>query len=560
MKRIASLFLVLAMMLSVCGSVAVADETPTLRLLTYLHTEQTASVEELFIFKYIEKAFNVKLELEAVAQDSVSERTTQLLLSNDVYDLMWVGLSNSDAVKYGVDAEELLDWTPYMNEETMPNLMKVKEQYPDAFAASVAPDGKTYSLPYIRGAIYDNNTGAFSGTIRVNINRDWLEAVGMEMPSTLDEFVAVARAFKEQDPGNVGEDLIPIVDNQNKIKDYIWNALGFYASNGGQVYGTNFAIKDGKLVLPAYSSEAKLFLETMKTLYDEGLVSRDYFTLDQSANRGIVAEKRCGIFGDSTLQPAENDWQAWWAMSPLASSVNDLRVASTNFGYSVGGTFASADTKYPELVAAITDFMYSDYGAMLYQRGAMKGTEEAELDPYPWYIDENNTVTNDLVQSNSTYRLNNYHAANYYIAGKFDNFEQYTYDFANSGYKIPTRVIKDKITGREIEAPVTTADIFNDSNWDQRWRISQTSAMEDYLTFIRLPNVYLSVEQEEEVTDLNMSISDYITQETPKFITGARSLDEFDAYQEELRNLGVERYVEIYTEAYASFLASTFGE
>lgn len=233
MKRIASLFLVLAMMVSVCGSIAVADETPTLRLLTYLHTEQTASIEELFIFKYIEKAFNVKLELEAVAQDSVSERTTQLLLSNDVYDLMWVGLSNSDAVKYGVDAEELLDWTPYMNEETMPNLMKVKEQYPDAFAASVAPDGKTYSLPYIRGAIYDNNTGAFSGTIRVNINRDWLNAVGMEMPSTLDEFIAVARAFKEQDPGNVGEDLIPIVDNQNKIKDYIWNALGFYASNGG---------------------------------------------------------------------------------------------------------------------------------------------------------------------------------------------------------------------------------------------------------------------------------------------------------------------------------------
>ena len=57
-----------------------------------------------------------------------------------------------------------------------------------------------------------------------------------------------------------------------------------------------------------------------------------------------------------------------------------------------------------------------------------------------------------------------------------------------------------------------------------------------------------------------MAIEDYITQETPKFITGARSLDEFDAYQNELKNLGVERYIEIYREAYQNYMTGTFGE
>ena len=558
MKRILALLLA-AMLLTGLSVSALADDVPTLRVLTILHSEQTAAVEDLYIFKYLAQKFNVKFELEAVDNGTAGERATQLLLSDDVYDLMWVGISTSDIMRYGVDAGELLDWTPYLNEETMPNACKAREDYPDAFVASVAPDGKMYTLPYIRGAVYDNNTGAFSASIRVNINREWLKAVGLEMPNTLNEFLNILRVFKEKDPGNVGDALIPCIDNQNKIKDYLWNALGFYACTGTEVYGTAFAIKDEKVVLPAYTQEAKLFMETLKAMYEEGLVSPDYFTLDQTANRGIVSEKRVGVFGDSTLQPAENNWQEWWALSPLASSVNDLRVAAINFGYSIG-SYASAATKYPELVAAITDFFYSPEGAMLYGSGPMKGTPEAEIEGcHPWWINEDGMVVNDLIESNPTYTLTNGNTAYYYIAGRFDN-NSYRYTYAGVEHETVTRVIKDAITGREVNAPVTTEAIFLDDNWDHRWRVSQTSAMEDYLTFIRLPSVYLTSEQEEELTDLRMAIEDYITQETPKFITGARSLDEFDAYQNELKNLGIERYIEIYTEAYAPFMAATFGK
>lgn len=560
MKHSVALLLALTLVLGLMAPLALADETPTLRLLTILHGEQTADVEDLFIFKYLEKKFNVKLELESVSLDAANERATQLLLADDVYDLMWMGLGNSDAIKYGVEGGELLDWTPYLTEELMPNAMQAKQDYPDAFAASITPDGKQYSMPYIRGAIYDNNTGAFSATVRMNINTEWLKAVGKEMPRTLDEFIEVLRAFKAQDPGNIGENLVPCIDNQNKVKDYIWNALGFYACTGGQTYGTAFAVKNNKVVLPAYTPEAKIFMETVKTLYDEGLVSPDYFTLDQTANRGIVSEGRVGIFGDSTLQPAENNWQAWWAMSPLTSSVNDKPLASVNFGYSIG-SYAAADTKYPELVAQITDFMYSELGAMLYGAGPMQGSEEQAMveNSIGWYIDEDGVVTNDLIKSNPTYTLANGNSAYYYIGGRFDR-SNLTYKFAGVEHEGTIKILKDAVTGREVEAPVTAETIFNDSNWDQRWRISQTAAMEDYLTFIRLPSVYLTADQEEEVTDLRMAIEDYITQETPKFITGARSLDEFDAYQEELRKLGIERYIEIYTEAYAPYMAATFGE
>ena len=560
MKRIVSLLLAVVMMLSLMGNVAFAEEKPTLRLITMLHTEQTAAIEDLFFFKHLENKFNVNLELEAVTSDNAVERANMLLQTGDVYDLMWLSLGNSDAVKFGVDQGLLLDWTPYLTEELMPNAWKAKQDYPDAFAASVAPDGAMYSMPYIRGAIYCNNTGAFSATIRVNINKEWLEACELEKPTTLDEFINVLRVFKEKDPAGLGDQLIPCIDNQNKIKDLIWNALGFYAAGGGQTYGTNFSIKNGEVVLPAYTSEAKLFMETLKTMYDEGLVSPDYFTLDQTANRGIVAEKRVGVFGDSTLQPAENNWQAWDALWPLSSSVNDQRVASVNFGYSIG-TYSSADTEYPELVAAITDYMYSDEGAMLYQTGPLKGSAEEAAVPGSngWYI-KDGVVTNDLVESNPTYTITNGNTGYYYVAGRFDNYENYRFEYAGVEHDAEVRTIHDVITGRDVPAPVTDSSVWLDDNWDRHWRVTQTTALNDYLTFVRLPSVYLTVEQEELVTDLKMVIEDYITQETPKFITGARSLDEFDAYQQELKELGIEEYIELYRNAYAPFMQSTFGK
>ena len=78
--------------------------------------------------------------------------------------------------------------------------------------------------------------------------------------------------------------------------------------------------------------------------------------------------------------------------------------------------------------------------------------------------------------------------------------------------------------------------------------------MIDHLTAVRLPDVYLSAEQNQRVADLSTVINDHVTAECAKFIVGTRSLDEFDAYFEELKALGIEEYIEIYRDAYAGFI------
>lgn len=571
MKKLVALFLAAILALSLAGT-ALADDTPTLRVFVVLHTEQTTEAKDLFFFKYLSRLYNVNFEVESMkTQDDVASKMATMW--NDLPDIVLTSTNADEVMKYGVDQGLMLDFMPYLNEETMPNALKAREEYAVAFDSVIAPDGGLYALPYIRGYVYANNTGAFSANERLFINMEWVKAVGKEMPTTLDELIDVLRAIKEQDPGQVGEKLVPALSNGNKLNEQIWNALGYYAG-GTQQYGSDFAIKNAELVIPAYTADAKLFLETMKTLYDEGLISPDFFTLDSDANNALATQGVAGMIGTWTMECIQNNYAAWDVVGPLTSAVSDNQFASVNLPVSFG-SFASADTKYPELVAKICDWFYSDEGAVMYQMGPMEGSEAAALVPEcnAWYIKdivgEDGTATPTIVNAltdpdsdkyDATYTLTNGNTGNYYIGGKFDLFR--TYPFVMAGREDPAQFYEstDKVTGAKVSMLIEDPNIFLDDNWDRHWRVTQTNAWKDNLTFVRLPGVMLSPEDTERANYLRTGIQDYINAQSAAFIAGRRSLDEFDAYQEELKNLGIEEFIGIYQNAYAGWLTNTFGE
>ena len=105
-----------------------------------------------------------------------------------------------------------------------------------------------------------------------------------------------------------------------------------------------------------------------------------------------------------------------------------------------------------------------------------------------------------------------------------------------------------KLTGATVQS--TVMDVVTDDNNDGHWRTIQSNALVNNLTTIRLPNVYLTAEQNQRVADLYTVINDHVTAETAKFIVGTRSLDELDAYFAELKKLGIEEYIQIYREIF----------
>lgn len=555
MKKLVSLLLAVALLVSVFSTLAVAEEKVTVSLLTTRNSTATNDIEDVWFFKYLAQKMNVDFELEQTLE--TDQRISLMFASDSVPDLVWgIRLSNNDVMVYGMQEGMCLNWKDLITPELMPNTYQAMQDYPDAFTASTAPDGNIYTLPMITGSSYYANTGSFSAAIRMYINKDWMDACGItELPTTLDEYLEVLRTFKEKDPMGLGENNIPLIGNQEKDKTFVWNALGFHGT-ATQAYGTSFDLKDNQLVLPCYTEEAKEFITFYNTLYNEGLISPDYFTLDQTAARGLMASGVCGVLGDSTLAAIGDAWSSWIALSPLTSDVNDVAVAAFNPGYSVGQLYASAYTEHPEVLARIVDYMYSDEGALYYNYGPMKGTEETLGVVDGWYYDENNRITTDKVVNGEFTDISEYayqYIKSYSSApGRFDHYSQTAAAMAGIEFPGKEMTIVDKLTGAEI--PSLIMDVYTDDNNDGHWRITQSEAMIDHLTAVRLPDVYLTAEQNQRVADLSTVINDYVTAESAKFIVGTRPLSELDAYFEELKSLGIEEYIAIYQEAYAPFL------
>ena len=67
-------------------------------------------------------------------------------------------------------------------------------------------------------------------------------------------------------------------------------------------------------------------------------------------------------------------------------------------------------------------------------------------------------------------------------------------------------------------------------------------------------NVSLNSEESERAAQILSDITATVDENILKFIKGDRSVDEFDTFRQELRDLGIEEFVSIYQDAYDRYL------
>jgi putative aldouronate transport system substrate-binding protein len=91
-------------------------------------------------------------------------------------------------------------------EEHAPNIAAYYAQRPDIEAAVKAADGQMYYIPYLPDGKYGRAYW---------IRTDWLDALGLDVPQTVEEYENVLRALKTQDPnGNGLADEVPFFARQ----------------------------------------------------------------------------------------------------------------------------------------------------------------------------------------------------------------------------------------------------------------------------------------------------------------------------------------------------------
>ena len=535
----------------VTSSEPITTEPVTISILTQRHSTATNDASDLWFFKYMEYWFEQQgydVTIEVTQTTETAQQKSLMLGTDSLVDVVWgIALGTDEAVLYGAEQGAILDWTPYINEETMPNVYAKLEENQIAKLAGICIDGGIYGLPFFTTSTY--GSGTFGTTERMYINQKWLDECNLEVPTDVEGFIDMLRAFKENITLESGDEVIPLISNAGFLEKYVWLGLGYYGTS--VQYGSGIAIKDEQVHLPAYTEDYRTFIEFMNTLYTEGLISPDHFTMDGTTARGLMQSGVCGVLADWTLTYCSEPFSDWVCAEPICFGDNDEIYVSTSSNYTSNTIWASADTKYPEIVAMLVDFVYSEEGSMIYCYGPKEGEDPLNmLDG--WYYDEKGAITTKMVEEGIYDEMITY--CRQYV---------YPYDYVgvrpvitNYGYG-QTWTFKDAVTGEDVNT-IVTEDITHEDN-NGHWRLITQEMWNPHITTVGLPTVYLDEETALRATELKTVIEKHIKAESAKFITGTRPLDEVDDYYKELEQLGVQEYIEIYQAAYSNYIEAIFN-
>ena len=568
--KLLSLLLALAMLMGMTAGLAESDAVE-LNIFCSLASNSGVDANNLWWWRYAEyrlaqKGINVKLNVTGAIGEEATTGKALRLGSGNLPDIMWgFTMSGPEIVLYGDGDGVMLDFTPYLNETDMPNAYKCSQTNgADAFAASLSPRGKIYGMPYV----VDRTLGWLAGS-SPNFNCTWinttiLEQLGYEMPTTKDELLTVLRAAKEYETES-GKEMIPaLASDGGFLNMLVFAYLGFYGTD--QAYGIQPGIKDGAITLPVFTEEYREYLEFFHTLYEEGLISTEYFTMDGETQKALAKEGNFLIYASilNEISDVPEVFKQYTALAPVTFDEGVAPVASVTVPYTCNSVWASAKTEHPEEVAALLDLLYDDEAMMCYFYGPVLNDPLGLVEA--WQINEaGNDLVHAQVGAEKQYStLNERQFAVIAPCGLVGDCSTYTYYAKNVvaglNFNPAYDEYDDCITGKKVT--LTNKSGYKekyDNSVDAYYRLNRYYAWINNLTTVRISMLYCTAEESERITDIQSVLDSYIRENFAKFVTGGRSLDEFDAYQEELKQLGIEELLDIYQRGYEPYIDSVFN-
>ena len=573
MKKALSFLLAALLMLSSASALAAYNDYTDYAQFPLVKDGQTMSIsvatkrseqygkdpEDQWFWIWSKKVTGIDFQVDQILSTAMDERKSLMFASGDLPDLLFgISLNTSELVRYGVGEGLLLDLTPYITPEIMPHLCKWIEAYPESIAYCTTPDGKIYTLPgysdfYIQG----------DGPNTMQINTDWLTAAGLTMPQTLDDFTAMLYQFKALYP-----DATPLgsgakngeAKNMRDPRNYLLNAFGYVwpdTQDNTNPTGVNPAMREGKVVIPAYDDTFAEFLKLMNQYYTDGLMSADFFTIDQTTAFAQLAEDKVGAYAGTAYLalPEKEDFTKWVDATPLTSAWNDTAKAGSlnKFRYGYVSLSAKVDPAKIETIMRYLDFFYSDLGGMYLWCGPSATSADTLGIIGGYMVNQDNAYV--WVDTNG-----NKIESQAFMEGDAANL---AHGFGNRSHPLENKAAFDAgVTNRpEMRSYYYDANIILPYKYDPNFGsgahlLNIRNNVEPYRTASFPMIVYYDEETTLAVDELHTILDPFIEAEVAKFITGARPLSEFGQFQKELQDLGVEELLGYYTTAYDNYLAA----
>lgn len=453
----------------------------------------------------------IRIENQILCPTSSMTEKMQLAIASD--DIPDIGIVDTTMIATLIENNMVEDMTEYYGSWATENLKEVAGQNNNALFAPVTKDGAYMAIPVA-------NTLGDSFPI-MWIRSDWLDALGLKAPETMDEALDVAMAFATKDPdGNGAADTYGLyLDKDLTGLDHIMAAYGVYSKDEYWV-----KTDDGSFIAGCTDTAAKKPLARIAELYSAGAIDPEFAVKDASKEEELIAAGNIGIYIGYFYSPlgvmkdcvANVDGADWAAVKMPAAEGIDSYKAGVNLNV-YGYLYVKKGIKNPEAAVVILNHLCDGYGA-------------------PWLTDEDSefyTKYNELASREEIRTAGANNLMPFQMAGNINWGEKFVEAY-NSGAK--------HVEGKDADYQnVISTSLSKELQW--AWK---KVYLEGYLA-IDFNNVsysgYTGAPTETAVKTQSLlntqKLKDYIA-----IIMGEQPVDYFDTFVKTYNNVGAKKIAE----------------
>lgn len=270
------------------------------------------------------------------------------------YDLPDVFSCNASQLKTLVENEMILDLTDIYEQYATDFTKEMVAADDNAAFTQSTFDGKLMALP--------NISGNHDSVPLMWIRRDWMEKLGYEAPTTLEELEALAMAFVTEDPdGDGADDTFGIALANDLYNNGLCDMTGIMEMFGAH---KGWLEIDGKAAYGMIQPEMKTVLSKMAEWYQNGILDQEFLAMDSSKVSEDIVAGNVGItfgqhwtafwpFPDAKNMNAEADWY------PYAIPTATGELPKVMVGTSAGNFYVvSAECENPEAIMKMYNYYY----------------------------------------------------------------------------------------------------------------------------------------------------------------------------------------------------------
>lgn len=464
--------------------------------------------KDRLVWNKVSEITGINIEWVSIDKDALST----YLAGNDWPDFFHCPMSNSIVNDYGVIGGRFANLYDYM--DVMPNYAAALEAYPMAEGAVKEINGEMYKFPYIEKA----STGV--GT-RTHVRTDVLEAAGVEMPTTVDEFKQA---------------LIDLKAYYGEVS-YIPNLFSYWGPMLFAAFGTETnmrfdADENNKVYTNMTSEQTKLYWTYMNELYEEKLVHQEFLTLDGTAANELAKSGKLAFLNGEANKLAKEDFADGEfhidVCAPLTSEYDQTQTLIGNTDINISySPIINADSEYVEEMCKMFDIMYATEevveGSGLHGMSFCYGLEGVD-----WKYGAEGT-------------------------GSYELIAPAEYDGAFSTYQYAELIWKGTGLATALEGLIASTE----GNSHER-QVGYVKSVLPYQEDHLFPVNYMKFNDDEQyVLDNKLAdINTYYEKMAGQFVTGVVDIETgWDEYCKTLEEMGINDIIKVYQASYDRWIA-----